>query len=62
MITDPWRTWYYAKRNTWILMRGDETVYTEPDRYLREWDTEAEAKEWAEQNLAGRKEWNTSST
>ena len=56
MITDPWRTQYSEKRETWILMRGPETVYND-DREMCEWNTEAEAKKWAEANLAGRFEW-----
>jgi len=55
-ISDPWRTVRYEDRGTFILMRGPETVYN-ADRCLREWDTQAEAREWAEKNLEGRFAW-----
>jgi hypothetical protein len=41
-------------------MRGPETVYND-DREMCEWNTEDEAKKWAETYLAGRFEWSDTS-
>jgi len=49
-VNDPIETYYNERRKTWQLLRGNETFYDE-DRYLREWDTEAEALEWAKENF-----------
>jgi hypothetical protein len=49
-INDPWRVGHYDKRGSYILLRGIETCY-DADRCLREWDSEEEAKAWAEANL-----------
>lgn len=34
----------------WVLTRGRETFYDD-ERYLRAWDTRAEAEQWAMANL-----------
>lgn len=41
---------YDERREGYILIRGRETFYDE-NRYLRVWDTETEAIEWATETL-----------
>jgi hypothetical protein len=49
-LNDPVRAEYRKKRDVWILLRGNETFY-DNDQYMMEWLTEADALEWATQNL-----------
>ena len=49
-INDQVVTYYNKKHKTWRLLQGRQTFY-DKDRYLREWETEAEAIEWAKANL-----------
>lgn len=48
--TDPVVLYYYDRRGTWILKRGNETFWNDKDEML-EWNTPEEAVNWAWINL-----------